>query len=286
MWNSDHWWRIVRRALKRFGEIDGEQRAAAFGYYALLSVFPLILLFVTIGSYFVERQTVTEAIVRFLNHYIPVAQEEENLVVKNIGGVLQARGEVSIVALGVLAWSALKFLKVLIRAANRAWDSRIYTWWQLPLKCFSLLGIVAGAALLGTLAPAGARLVEHWLPAVFGNVAVAINLLIAFIPTAILFCGFSMLYRLAPSRRTRFSEVWLAALAATGLFRLAEMEFVWYARNLAHWNALYGALGGMIGFLMWVYVSGWIFVLGVCFCAAQAELRSPKASKSDANAAS
>jgi len=279
VWNSTHWWRIIRHAIRRFGEIDGEQRAAAFGYYALLSMFPLILLFVTIGSYFVERETVTETIIRFLSHYIPVAREEENLVVKNISGVLQARGEVSVLALAVLAWSALKFLKVLIRAANRAWDSRIYNWWQLPLKSFALLGIVAGAALLGTVAPAAARLIEHWLPTVFGHVAVVFDLFIALIPTAILFCGFSMLYRLAPSRRTRFSEVWLAALGATGLFRLAEMAFVWYARNLAHWNALYGALGGMIAFLMWVYVSGWIFVMGVCFCAAQAELRSQKASK-------
>lgn len=88
-------------------------------------MFPLILLFVTVGSYFVERETVTETIIRFLGHYIPVAREEENLVVKNISGVLQARGEVSVLALAVLAWSAVKFLKVLIRAANRAWDSRI-----------------------------------------------------------------------------------------------------------------------------------------------------------------
>lgn len=145
---------------------------------------------------------------------------------------------------------------------------------------------MAGAALLGTVAPAAARLIEHWLPTVFGYVTVVFDLLIALIPTAILFCGFSLLYRLAPSRRTQFSEVWLAALGATGLFRLAEMLFVWYARNLAHWNALYGALGGMIALLMWVYVSGWILVMGVCFCAAQAEMRTQKAAKSDVKAAS
>jgi uncharacterized BrkB/YihY/UPF0761 family membrane protein len=52
------------------------------------------------------------------------------------------------------------------------------------------------------------------------------------------------------------------------------MLFVWYARDLAHWNALYGTVSGLVAFLIWVYISGWIFVLGVCGCVAQAELDS------------
>lgn len=275
MHNQHRYWRIARDTVKRFGEIDGEQRAAAFGYYALFSLFPLILLFVTIGSSFVERGTAIREITEFMGHYIPMAQQEENLVVNTIDGVLEKRKEVGLVALLVLVWSALKFLKVLIRATNRAWNSEIYNWWKLPAKSLALLGIVASAALLGILMPAAARIIERWLPAIVGRAASIFDLLIALIPTAILFYGLSMLYKLAPSRRTKFSEVWLAAVASTVLFRVAEMLFVWYTSNLTNWNALYGTLGGMIAFLVWVYVSGLIFVLGVCLCAAKAELRSP-----------
>lgn len=271
-----HYWKVVRQAVARFGEIDGEQRAAAFGYYALFSLFPLILLFVTIGSYCVEREASIREITRFIAHYIPVAQQEENLLVSTIDGVLEAREEVGVVALLALVWSALKFLKVLIRATNRAWNSDIYNWWKLPAKSLALLGIVASAALLGILMPAAARILERWLPAIFAHTASIFDFLIALIPTAILFYGLSMVYKLAPSRRTRFSEVWLAAVASTVLFRLAEMLFVWYTRNLTNWNALYGALGGMIAFLVWVYLSGWIVVFGVCLCAAQAETRSSR----------
>jgi YihY family inner membrane protein len=76
-----------------------------------------------------------------------------------------------------------------------------------------------------------------------------------------------------PSWRTRFSEVWLGALAATGLIWLGERLFLVYAANFANFNVLYGALGGIVAFLLWLYLSGCVGVFGVCFCAAQAEVR-------------
>jgi uncharacterized BrkB/YihY/UPF0761 family membrane protein len=82
-----------------------------------------------------------------------------------------------------------------------------------------------------------------------------------------------MIYRLAPSRPTRFSEVWLGALAATLALWLGQRLFLVYAANLASFNVLYGALGGIVAFLLWLYLSGCVGVLGICFCAARAEVR-------------
>ncbi len=90
-----------------------------------------------------------------------------------------------------------------------------------------------------------------------------------------------LIYRLAPSRPTKFSEVWIGALAATGLIWAGEWLFLVYAVHFAHFNMLYGTLGGVMAFLLWVYLSSCVGVVGVCFCAAQAEVQAKGNHNSD-----
>ncbi len=78
-------------------------------------------------------------------------------------------------------------------------------------------------------------------------------------------------YRLAPRRPTRFAEVWAAALCATVLLRAGESLFVIYLKNFATLNAVYGAFGGFMALLLWIYLSGCVFIFGACLCASQAE---------------
>jgi len=68
--------------------------------------------------------------------------------------------------------------------------------------------------------------------------------------------------------------VWAAALCATVLLQAAESLFVIYLKNFATLNAVYGAFGGIMALLLWIYLSGCIFICGACLCAAQAEGRS------------
>jgi uncharacterized BrkB/YihY/UPF0761 family membrane protein len=82
-----------------------------------------------------------------------------------------------------------------------------------------------------------------------------------------------MIYRVAPNRTTRFSEVWLGALVATMLIWLGQRLFLIYAVNFAQFNVLYGALGGIMALLLWLYLSSCVGVFGICFCAARAEDR-------------
>ena len=81
----------------------------------------------------------------------------------------------------------------------------------------------------------------------------------------------SLFYRLAPRRPTRFAEVWVAALSATVLLRAAESVFVIYLKDFARLNLVYGAFGGIMALLLWIYVYGCVFVFGACLCAARTE---------------
>ncbi len=257
----------------RWADEDGDQRAAAFGYYLLLSLLPLTLLLVAAGSLFVEREAAIQAVVALVNHYSPLTGEQEREAVATINDWLNARGRISLTALPLLLWGAMKYLRTLIRTTNRIWHAQTYNWWRLPLKSLGLLGITASAVLIGILLPAAAELVREGLATQHGFPQWAFVLMFHFIPGIVLFYGLIMVYRLAPSRPIRFSDVWSGALAATVVLWLGQRLFMVYASNLANFDALYGALGGIMAFLLWLYLSSCVGVFGICFCAARAEIR-------------
>ncbi|MBE0545125.1 MAG: YihY/virulence factor BrkB family protein [Verrucomicrobia bacterium] len=270
---QSNWWRTIKLAGARWAQEDGDQRAAAFAYYLLLSLLPLTLLLVAAGSLFVEREVATQAVVKLVNHYTPLTGEQERETVATIRDWLNARGKISLAALPLLLWGAMKYLRTLIRTTNRIWQAQTYNWWRLPLKSLGLLGITASAVLIGIFLPGVARLVRDWLTTHLEFPQWAFALMFHLIPGLVLFYGLIMIYRLGPSRKTRFSEVWLGALAATGLIWLGERLFLAYATNLANFDVLYGSLGGIVAFLLWLYLSSCVGVFGICFCAAQAEVR-------------
>jgi YihY family inner membrane protein len=266
-------WRSIKLALVSWSKEDGDLRAAAFSYYLLLSLLPLTILLVTAGSLLVEQEVATQAIINLVNHYTPLTSEQESTAVVAIREWLQARGQISLVTLPLLLWSGLKFLRTLIRTTNRIWHSQSYNWWRLPLKSLGLLGITASALLIGILLPGLARLVRQWLTTHLAFPQWAFGLLFDLLPAVVLFYGLIMIYKLTPSKPTKFSEVWLGALGATILIWLGELLVLVYAANFSNFNALYGALSGIVVFLLWMYFSACIGVFGVCFCAAQAQIR-------------
>ncbi|WP_340676552.1 YihY/virulence factor BrkB family protein [Paraglaciecola sp.] len=270
---QSNWWRTMKLACRRWSQEDGDQRAASFAYFLLLSILPLTILLLTVASLFFEREVATQALVNLVNQYTPLNNEQEHTAMAAIREWLQARGQISLATIPLLLWSGLKFLRTLIRTTNRIWHSQSYSWWRLPLKSLSLLGITASALLIGILLPGLARLVRQWLTSHLTLPQWAFGLLFELLPGFVLFYGLIMIYKLTPSRATKFSEVWLGALGATVLIWLGKLLVLVYAANFSNFNALYGALGGIMVFLLWIYLSSCVGVFGVCFCAAQAEIR-------------
>jgi Ca2+-transporting ATPase len=272
-------WAVFFGAIKRYVATDGEQRAASFAYYALFALFPLIILFVTVGSMFLDEATATTAIIDYVGNYVPVGPDGQNVVINTIQGVIKSRRGVSSIAVLGIVWSSLGFFHALVRGVNHAWGTREYPWWKLPIKNIGMIGIVASALLLGIVAPVVAAAVEAFMRRhgldFEGSIASSFfkGAPLLF-PAVVLFYGFSMFYKFAPRRRTLFSEVWIPALAVTILLQLLQHLFVLYARSFAHFNKVYGAFGGVVALLMWIYLSGTIIIFGGCLSAVLSEVRA------------
>ncbi|MHB1460886.1 MAG: YihY/virulence factor BrkB family protein [Armatimonadota bacterium] len=270
-------WTILCLAVKKFALIDGTQWAAAFAHYAFFSLFPLIILFVTIASIFINRDRAGTEIISYVESYVPIGGDNQRYIFDTIAGVVRTRGKAGILAFVILAWGSMGFFTTLIRATNRAWGADAYSWWRLPLKSLVFLAIMVSAVLFGIAIPVLTKMAKDGLFPANGFGSLVYSAVSTLIPILMVFTGLSLFYKLAPRRPTRFGEVWVAALFATLFLQASESLFVIYLRDYATFNAVYGAFGGIIALLMWIFLSGCILIMGACLCAAQAEWHSAPA---------
>jgi YihY family inner membrane protein len=91
----------------------------------------------------------------------------------------------------------------------------------------------------------------------------------------VLFLSFILLYKLSPARRVTFSQVWLPSLLVTLTLQICQVAFVNYLPRFVNYG-IYGAVGGLMLLLLWVYVSGIIIIMGGCLCAAMARDEDPE----------
>jgi YihY family inner membrane protein len=274
-------WRLLRETLTIYTRIGGDQSAAAFAYYALFSLVPLVALFLTLGSYFFPGDAVNSAIHRF----VPLGEEQQKLLWSMVNGLETKRGSVSIVSLLILTWASLKFFHALVLSINHAWGTRRLPWWQMPVKNLLMILAMSGALHIGTVVPAVLQAVARLLHSLesliselfplfdVGRVLAVVDLSRYVGGTLVLFYSFAVLFMLAPRHRTRFSQIWIPALLVAVLLQVGQACFVNIVPNLVNYSAIYGAMGSMMFLLLWVFIAGVIIIFGGCLCASLAHLR-------------
>ena len=274
-------WRLLRETVSIYTRIGGEESAAAFAYYALFSLVPLVALLLTLGSYIFP----SEHVISTIHRYVPIGDDQQNILWSMVNGLEKARGSVSVVSIMILIWASMRFFHSLVLSINHAWGTRHLPWWQMPIKNLVMILAMSGALIVGTVVPAILQGIAHtlhtlesWINDLFPMLNVGRLLALVDISryvggTVVLFYSFAVLYMLAPRHRTTFAQIWIPALAVSILMQVGQACFVNIVPNLINYSAIYGAMGGMMFLLLWVYVAGVIIISGGCLCAALAHLR-------------
>jgi Ca2+-transporting ATPase len=99
-----HVWAIVGVAAKTFSRNDGAAWAGAFAFNAFFSLFPLVVLLVTMASFFVDRDRAGAEVIAYLESYVPISGEMQEQIVDTIAGVVSAREGVGAIAVLMLLW--------------------------------------------------------------------------------------------------------------------------------------------------------------------------------------
>ena len=266
------------RVFKELGDDDATHLSAGIAFYAVFSLFPLLLGLLAISGIVFNSVTLQEQLLAYVTESMPGSRE---FVSKNVEELVRFRGALGIGAILGLLWSASSVFGAISRAINRAWDvdkNRPF-YVAKPMHIIMALG-VGVLFLLSSFSTAAIELLsnhsrglglfgqEFFLDLGLGNLALRA------IPWVITLTVFLLLYRLVPNCKTYWRYVWPGAVVAAVLYEVSKGIFVWYLANVANYELVYGSLASMIVLLSWAYLSAFILILGAEISSEYGRMRS------------
>ena len=266
------WPTLLIRTGLAFDQDEGAVVSRSIAYYALFSLFPLLLVLISVASSVLADEEALHTVIELLERILPISAD---LARDSVEQALAARGTVNLIAGLGLLWSATGVFTAMYRAVNKAWGnpkSRLF----IKEKLFGLaVVLLVGLILLGTtLLSTAANVLQRWDGTIFGwqpftnpeMVALWGNLSL-FVPPVISVVTFVILYRTIPLNPVTWRDVWLGGLVAGLIWEAARRIYAWYLANVATHSLIYGSVGVIIGFLLWAYLSAMILLIGAEFTA-------------------
>lgn len=257
-------WEVLRLSIEKFIDINGLQWSSSFAYNVLLSLFPLILLLITITSSFIDQGVTNQEILTYIQRYIPITKDIQKYIFDTISDVIESRGKMSIMAFFILVWMSLQCFITLVYSINLAWNIKASNWWSMPVKSIILFVIMISIASL-------LMIVAWFFPIQIWQYKIGILIF----QVSLVFVSLSLCYKIAPiTGSIQFSHVYPSALFTTGLLWIAAKLFRIYLSNFANFNIIYGTFAVIMIILFWIYLSGAIIIFGACLTSSQQKIKN------------
>ncbi|KNH15267.1 ribonuclease BN [Arthrobacter sp. ZBG10] len=264
------WKYIARKTLREFSKDQCPDLAASLTYYAVLSLFPAMLALVSLIGLFGDPQKTTDALLQVVQGVAP------GDTVKTVSGPVAelasapAAGFTLVIGLATALWSASGYVGAFGRAMNRVYEvdeGRPFVKLRGTMLAVTLLAVVIVAVLAGMLVLSGP--VAESVGGLIGlsgvfltvwNIAkwpVMLGLMVAII---------AVLYYATPNvKQPKFKWMSLGSGIALLIFILASLGFAFYVANFGNYNKTYGALGGVIVMLLWLWILNMSLLFGAEF---------------------
>lgn len=261
------WRYIARRTFREFGKDQCPDAAAGLTYYGVLSLFPALLALVSLLGIFGQAGTTTTALFDIVRGIAPgatadtIRQPIEELMAS------PASGFTLVVGLLTALWSTSGYVGAFSRVMNRVYEvdeGRGFVKLRATMLGVTVLGIVIAALIAAMLALSGpvadgvgkalglgGNLLAVWDIAKWPVVILLVIVIIA------------VLYYATPNvKQPRFRWMSIGSFIALVVFVLASLGFGFYVANFAHYNKTYGAIGGVIVMLLWLWILNMSLLFG------------------------
>jgi membrane protein len=238
--------------------------AAQLSYYLILSLFPLLFILTALLAYLPLGDAQAHLIDRMRSLVPPEAM---TIVEVRLASLLTTQRP-SLLGLGVVLalWAASCGVDSARKALNLAYDvkeSRPFWKTQLIAIASTVISSVFVLLAVGVLIATGVA--GHWLAARLGvDRAFTLGLGVIRWPltAALMMLGTAGAFHLLPDVRQKFAFMLPGAVIGTLLWLGASWVFTQYVRHFGRYDVTYGAIGGVVVLLTWLYISGFIFVIG------------------------
>jgi len=258
--------RILTSAFSHFMSNELPTSAAAISYFAMLGLYPFLLLLFTLSHQYPRFREINLRAIETVLALLPTSKQVVETNLERF--VLLSRAEL-IACIIIIVWAALWAFSIIERALNRVWRTACRSFVQGRLLSLAMM-IVIGAllaissAITGFLAflesetetipsqTVGATLVRdgYFWTLVFGAVALLMTVTL-----------FLLVYRIMPNTRITFVEALPGAVIAGIAWELAKYLFAWALVSVPY-DQLYGSIAAVVATLTWIYISSLIMLFG------------------------
>jgi membrane protein len=253
---------LLWQALRKFNDDNGFFLSSGIAFNILINLIPFILLLLAlVGTYLYNDQEVLDHIRAYLRNVAPTLDPK---IIGSLMDLIQSRQIVGILGFAGLLWfSTWVFgsLRIALNIVFRVEKNRgMLRGIGIDLFMILLAGILLLVSMI--LSP-----LVTFLQSYRGQIPVAIGptiqwILKYLIPFFLTCCMFFLIYKIIPNKRVHFKSALQAALFTALLWEMAKHLFGWYVVHLARYSIFYGSLSTLVIFVLWVYYSSTILVVG------------------------
>lgn len=272
--------RLAWRALLRFFDHSGPDRAAAVAYYALLSLLPLLMFLISVGAAVLGSFDAAYQGALVLFRGVVAHMDASSL--EALRTFVERARRFQWPSLILLAWTSKRIFASLFSALEAVFEVPARGFARGNLLALGMV-MVTGVGLLATMALTTALATAQGLVLRLAGPGEAQWLgglgalfLTYGLPAVITASFFFILYRVAPRRAASSAQAAAGALLATALWEAAKAGFAYYVRSLAHYAGVYGTLEGVIVLALWLELS--VSIILYCGEVVALMLKGPEAS--------
>lgn len=272
-------WRLTRiaawRGVVEFYQSDDLTHAAAVAYYALLSLFPFLLICISILGSATADDADRQAVLSFAFRYFP---RQFDFVTTQLDAFRNTRVQVGIGGGLALVWASLGVFGAISSAVNHAWGvEKQRSFWGHRIFSFLMLATAGVLLLVALLLTSAVQVGEaSWFARVYARypaLEVLRGLTIRYAALLLPSLVFGLIYYFVPNVNVLVKDVWLGALFTGLLWDASLAGFSWFVRDISRFSVIHGSIGTVVVFLLWVYISAVILLYGVEFTAAYGKMR-------------
>ncbi len=267
----------LRVAGRSFFRKRASETAAGVTFYAIVSIFPIILILIALASRFVESAESQEFVLQQIIRFFPAFSKP--FFEQNVLRVVQSRAPVTIVGAVMLLWSGSNVFSLLSEHLNRAWGARGgLVALRSRISGFALVAILAVLTILAVVARAAIRIIPVWLESMSSRLSLTVpdvsQLGTEVAAYVIEFLLLFLMYRAVPAAPVRWRDAAIGAIvAAAGSLVVTELFALFLASGLNRYNVVYGSFGVVVAFLFWIYLVTNVVLFGAHLGAACASKR-------------